>query len=367
MDWDLLCCCRISRSFIDKPLVAKTLLSSYTSPSDIFNLKERELVSLLPKYGKEIAEMFSPQGADKAARELEWCQKFGITPIPIYDCRYPSKLRECVDAPLLLFKKGSIPLEGQRVVSIVGSRKATEYGRRVCDMIVERLASTTIKPVIVSGLAYGIDTFAHQAALRNGLKTIAVMGTGMTRLYPSGNRALAGRIIKEGALITELFSDSSFYPAHFVARNRIIAGLSDAVIVCESAIKGGGLITASLGFDYGREVFAVPGRIGDVYSEGCNNLIKRDMAHILSSMDDFFEVLNWKVNKRNVEQEILFPSIDSNKSAIINVLRKENELNPHEIADLTGLSAESVSINLIELEMENIITSSPSGRYSLRL
>jgi DNA processing protein len=277
------------------PYLARQLMLHYGSASqvlkqDVRNLKKVKGVG--PKTAHSIAQFFSPDLFRKAARELEFCEEHQVSILLFSDPEFPPKLSHCPDAPYLLFMKGRLPLTGRRIVSVVGSRMATNYGKKLTESLVEGLASDGI--VIVSGLALGIDSFAHRAALDQGLATAAVLAHGLGTIYPHRNTKLAGQILEsDGALLTEYGYSAGPERMHFPARNRIVAGLADAVVVIESGGSGGALITAELANSYDREVFAFPGRIGDRLSEGCHRLIRENRAALIRSAEDVLEWMAW--------------------------------------------------------------------------
>ncbi len=239
-------------------------------------------------------KLFSQKTAADAARDIDWASEHGLEIMTIEDSSYPRRLRECPDAPIVLYTSGGFDLNRERLIAIVGTRAASENGRRYCNSIVEGLSRCSPAPVVVSGLALGIDTFAHTAALKYGLDTVAVMGTGFETIYPPSNHNLSQRILQQGALVTEFTPFTPSYPVNFVRRNRIIAGLCDCTLVVESKKKGGGLTTAQLGMDYNRSVFAVPGRIDDNTFRGCNDLIERNIAGIATGPDSIIKAMGWE-------------------------------------------------------------------------
>ncbi len=260
------------------PITAKKLIAYCGGAEAVFKEKKNNLLKI-PNVGKLTAKSVSDKEIfEKADRELEFIAKYKIKTHFYLNSDYPVRLKPVEDSPVMLFSKGICDLNTPPAVSVVGTRSITEYGKGMCAEIVKDLSD--INPLIISGLAYGVDTIAHKAALDNGMKTAAVLGHGLDRIYPSLNRSLAEKISQSGLLITDFFSNTKPDRENFPRRNRIIAGLSDAVIVIEAAQKGGALITAYYANDYNRDVFAIPGKKTDIFSRGCNHLIKTNKAHL---------------------------------------------------------------------------------------
>ena len=301
-----------------------------------------------------------------AYREMKFIEDKKITVFLKGDDAYPKRLLQCIDAPIILYGKGNLNLNPKHSVSIVGTRRYTEYGNQATKKIVKDL-STYDGMQIISGLAVGIDTFAHQAAIQNSLPTIAVLGHGLKTLYPSTNRHLAEKMIQDGGLITEFIHDMPIDAYNFPKRNRIIAGMSDAIVAVEAHEKGGALITANIGFSYNRDVFAVPGRIGDKASEGCNNLIKNNIAALISSGEDIAQMMMWKdvPQKSKTKQLQLLLDLNPDEQLIIDNLEEGKELNIDELSIATNLNANILNTSLLMLEFKGIITCLPGKRYIL--
>ena len=265
----------------------------------------------------------------------------------------------------MLFYRGIANLNSPRIVSIVGTRKATNYGRLCCQKIVEGLAGSNV--LIISGLAYGIDTCAHKSSLINGLKTIGVLAHGLDRIYPWLNRKLAGQMVKEGGLITEFFSESLPDRENFPKRNRIIAGMADAVVVIEAAHKGGALITADIANSYNREVFAIPGRIDSQYSVGCNQMIKMNKAALAESAEDIKFIMGWErsVEETSSGQTKLFIDLSEEEETIINLLETNGKSGIDWISLSSNMSMSKVASVLLHLEFKGLIKSLPGKIYTL--
>ncbi len=300
-----------------------------------------------------------------AEKELEFIEKYKIKAYTFLDKDYPKRLKQCEDAPLVLFQKGGQDLNKSVHISIVGTRKVSEYGKHYCQKIITDLKEQGVKPVIISGLAYGVDSCAHKTALDNNLETWAILGHGLDRIYPAQNTNLAKKILEKGSLITEFSHGSHPAPSNFVSRNRIIAGLSDLTIVIESAKKGGSLVTADLAFGYNREVMAVPGRIGDSKSEGCNFLIKSNKASMLECFEDIVYTMRWndKTKLDKVKQLNLFEELSEEQKKICDWL-KENEDSPiDKIMKQSGIDKSKIPALLLDLEFMNLVKVLPGKRY----
>ena len=307
---------------------------------------------------------------------LQECEKIyhnsvenGIDVIPFYDIKYPTRLKECDDSPILLYCKGSTNLNKHKIVSIVGTRNMTSYGEQFCNDLISSLAVFNKDITIVSGLAYGVDITAHKRALKEELETIAVLAHGLDMIYPYNHRSIASKIIKQGVLLSEypigIFPDRH----HFISRNRIIAGLSDATIIIESAAKGGALITADLANDYNRECFALPGRYQDTFSAGCNKLIKENKAQIIESAIDFIEAMNWgesNIPKQKESQLSLFTQeLTKEEATIIQQIKDKGPISIDYLAQITQLEVYKLHPILFELEMKGLIRSSGGSSYQL--
>lgn len=308
--------------------------------------------------------LFSSKAEAAAARDIDWASDRGLEILSIEDDNYPHRLRECPDAPIVLYTSGGFNLNRERLIAIVGTRSATENGRRYCNLIVEGLSKCSPAPVVVSGLALGIDTFAHTAALKYGLDTVAVMGTGFETIYPPSNYNLAQRILPQGALVTEFTPFTPSYPVNFVRRNRIIAGLCDCVLVVESKKKGGGLITAQLGMDYDRSVFAVPGRIDDNTFRGCNDLIERNIAGIATSPDSIIKAMGWESGTLPLGFDRPRARTASGIAGeILRHLQSGGASDADTIAAALSRPVREIALPLLELEMEGKIYRLSGDRF----
>ena len=315
------------------------------------------------------------QNADEARKraevELEYDLKYGIQPICMNDERYPQRLKECDDAPLMLFYKGNANLNQQRVINIVGTRHCTPYGEDCIRRFISDLKQLSPQVLIVSGLAYGVDIVAHRQALASGYETVGVLAHGLDDLYPSRHRETALRMIEQGGLLTEFLTQTNADKINFVRRNRIVSGMSDACILIESAAHGGGLITCDISQAYGRDVFAFPGRVGDAYSEGCNNLIRSNGAGLITSAADFIKDMGWqddatlmRAKQQGIERS-LFPELSPEEQLIVNALAKTNDLQINLISVKTNIDISRLTSLLFTLEMKGVIKTFAGGMYHL--
>lgn len=304
----------------------------------------------------------------RADVELEFCEKNRIQVLTPDSASYPMRLKECCDAPLVLFYKGTADLNAVHSLSIVGTRRITDYGKDFCIRLCRDLAQIVPDCLIISGLAYGVDIEAHRASLESGLDTIGVLAHGMDRIYPAIHRHTAAQMTAQGGLLTEYLTGTIPDKGNFVRRNRIIAGCSAATVVIESAAKGGALITASLASDYNRDVFAVPGRVGDKYSEGCNALIRDCKATLITSAEDLAQALLWRTEKEKREQPIqrqLFPELDDFQQRICHLLKGTDGVGIDRMAVLLDASIQDLTASLFDLEMIGIVRPLSGGKYKL--
>lgn len=307
----------------------------------------------------------------RAEIELEYDMKYGIQPLCMNDEQYPQRLKECDDAPLMLFYKGNADLNPKRVINIVGTRQCSPYGEDLIRHFIADLRQLCPEVLIVSGLAYGVDINAHRQALANGYDTVGVLAHGLDTIYPSRHRNVAVQMIGQGGLLTEFLTQTNADKINFVRRNRIVAGMSDACVLIESAAHGGGLITTEISQSYSRDVFAFPGRIGDTYSEGCNQLIRSNGASLITSAEDFVKDMGWQDDavlsnaKRRGIERCLFPDLTQEEQAIVDVLSKHNDLQINLISVKTGIDIGRLTALLFTLEMKGILKTLAGGMYHL--
>ena len=306
-----------------------------------------------------------------AETELAYNQAHGIQTLAMADTAYPYRLRECDDAPLVLYYKGTADLNGSRVINIVGTRRVTIYGQELIRGFVSSLSRLSPDVLVVSGLAYGVDITAHRQALECGLDTVGVLAHGLDDLYPHHHRATAQKMVTQGGLLTEFMTRTNADKINFVRRNRIVAGISDACILVESAAHGGGLITAEISRGYNREVFAFPGRVGDMYSEGCNNLIRDNGAALLTDAENFVKAMGWESDATLSKAKIvgierrMFPELSADEQSVVDVLKNNNDLNLNILAVQAGMSVSQLTAVLFELEMKGVVRSLAGGMYHL--
>lgn len=306
----------------------------------------------------------------RAEAEYEYAEKKHIRCLTINDEDYPERLRECADAPLVLYYLGNADLNRLHVVSMVGTRRCTNYGKDLCRHFIADLQTVCPDTIVVSGLAYGIDIQSHRAALECGLPTVGVLAHGLDMIYPTMHRPTAVKMVGQGGLLTEYMSQTVIDKGNFVRRNRIVAGLSQATIVVESAYKGGALITAELANEYNREVCAFPGRVFDPYSEGCNRLIAEEKAHLITSVDDFLAFVGWtnprtKKNRQESTQPELFTTLNEEEQLIVKALDGVDNKAVNQIVIDTNLSFNRVSSTLFELELKGLVAAVGGARYRL--
>ncbi len=298
----------------------------------------------------------------RAEEEVEFIEKNGIRPLFFLDSDYPRRLLQCADSPMMLYYKGRANLNANRVVAIVGTRNISEYGKENCNRMVEDLVYDDVQ--IVSGLAYGVDTAAHKASVKNGIPTIGVMGSGMQQIYPAINKELASEMVeKGGGILTECMSGILPDRENFPRRNRIIAGMADAVVVVESALKGGSLITADLANTYNRDVFAFPGRVMDIYSQGCNYLIRTSRAHLIEDVLNLRYVMRWDSEVKIEKQTSLFREFTEEEKLIMDCFGDNAIANLDDIIVKSGLPTTKIAALLLNLEFDGVLMALPGKRY----
>lgn len=323
---------------------------------------------IVPEAGPRLCELLNDESLIvNAEKEIEFIEKNNIRLICKGDKDYPYRLAECNDAPLVLHSMGNADLNAKHIVSIVGTRHASEYGKSVCENFVADLAKFVPGTLIVSGLAYGIDVCAHRAALKAGLPTVGVLAHGLDRIYPTSHRSTAKSMIENGGLLTEFMSRTEPLKQFFVQRNRIVAGIADATVVIESASKGGSLITASLAQGYDRDCFAFPGRINDQYSQGCNELVSRNKAALITSAYDFVEAMNWEMTTNKSCKELqteLFPEMSEEETTVMTALSENSDgLQVNQMVVQLNIPINKLLPLLFEMEMKGYIKAVAGGCY----
>lgn len=349
---------------------ACSLVRALGSATEVFR-QRKELPQRVPGTSPKLVEALDcPEAFDRAEQELLFAERNQIQCLTFLDERYPSRLRECEDAPLALFYRGNANLNALRVISIVGTRHATAYGEDLCNAFVRDLADLCPDTLIVSGLAYGIDIHAHRAALQHRFDTVGVLAHGLDRIYPAAHRQTAIAMMDQGGLLTEFMSGTNPDRQNFVKRNRIVAGMSDATLIVESAAKGGALITAELAESYHRDCFAFPGRTTDIYSAGCNSLIRSNRAALTLSAEDFVQAMGWQTapnnkSKENVQRE-LFPELSEEESKVVQALQQNPDgMQINILVVETNIPIHRMSALLFELEMKGVVRALAGGVYRL--
>ena len=318
--------------------LARKLLDVVGNEQRFFDMSERELRSLTRGRSKIYRDDYRRECVERAVKEEAFVREHGIHAVYYTDQAYPHRLLEAPDAPAMIYTLGKCDLESAHVVSIVGTRHATQYGIRFCDTLIGELAQRLPDLVVVSGLAYGIDIAAHRAALKHGVPTVAVLPRGLNRIYPAMHREDAVAIAKHGGmLLTDYTSQDVVQKSNFLARNRIVAALSDCTVVVESAGSGGALVTAALAMSYNRDVMAVPGRSGDEYSAGCNKLIATNKAALICGADDLLAAMRWEPVQQQAVQLDLFPDLTAEEQAVVDVIRDRGEIHLNALADALSL------------------------------
>lgn len=348
------------------PVYARALAEAFDCAKDIFCAPVSSLQKVEGLTDFRIRALRKFKGMDKAEEEAQFISKNNIRTLYIKDSGYPQRLLNCPDAPVLLYVKGDVALNNSRVVAVIGTRVNTDYGRRLTEKLIEDL--NEYKVLVLSGLAFGIDALAHRAALKNGLPTAAVLAHGLDLLYPPQHAGLARDMIgNSGALITEFRSGTQPDRHNFPSRNRIVAGMCDAVIVIETGDRGGSLITAELANGYNRDVFAFPGRTTDHRSAGCNELIRQNKAVLIRSAADMVEHMNWSTTPpgtRNRQRQ-LFIELSENEKRVYDLLENRESVDIDELNWKSGISASAVAAAILNLELKNLIVSLPGKRYRL--
>jgi DNA processing protein len=344
---------------------AKSLMQVFKEPSQIFKTSKFHLEKIEGIGSVRANSIKTFKDFDICKKEIEFIQKHAIDALFFTDEKYPKRLLNCYDSPILLYYKGSSHLNASKIISIVGTRNNSEYGKQICEKFI---ADLKIKDVhIVSGLAYGIDTIAHRAALNNDFETIGILAHGLDRIYPTANKQLAKEMIFNGGLLTEFMSGTNPDKQNFPNRNRITAGICDALVVIETSKKGGSLITAELANDYNKDVFAFPGKVTDIKSEGCNKLIQLNKAHLITHANDLLEMMQWNEVKSNVKKITpqLFYDLNKEELEILEFFKQKTDWQIDELCIQSKMNNSKISGVLLSLEMNGIIHSLPGKIYRL--
>ena len=344
---------------------AKKLLRAVGSAEAIFKEKKHNLLKIDGIGSFKLKNLNENQQLTEAEAELRFIKDNDIEFSYFLDKTYPERLKHCLDGPILFFHSGNIDLKNKKIISIVGTRKVTTYGTVFCEKLIEELAP--LDPIIVSGFAYGVDITAHKAAMDNNLQTIACLAHGLNQVYPKVHKKYVTKVEQHGGFITEFWSNDPFDRNNFLKRNRIIAGLSEATIVIESAEKGGSLVTADIANSYNREVFAVPGRSSDKQSQGCNNLIKRQQAHLLTNAADLIYQLGWELEEKDKkpQQTQLFVELTEEEKTIYRFLKQKDK----ELLDIIALECQiptfKVATILLNMELKGVVRPLPGKLFQV--
>ena len=346
-------------------VAAKKLIAYCGGAEAVFKESKKSLL-LIPGIGPAIASSIVSQDLLSAAEfEIKFMEQNDIKPIYFMDQDYSFRLKQCGDAPIMLYIKGGVNLNTKKVISVVGTRRATEYGKQMTEKIIEGLSEFN-DIVVVSGLAYGIDIATHKACLKYNVPTIAVLAHGLDRVYPQLHTQVATEMLNQGALLSDFMSGTKPDRENFPKRNRIIAGLSDATLVVEARKKGGALITADIANSYSRDLFAVPGRVGDDNSEGCNNLIRRNQAALIQSSSDICYLMRWdKDSEQNSSQQVsLFIDLNKDEQEILGILSSKDKLTLDLIGFQAKLSIPKIMQILLQLELKGLVRALPGNQYA---
>jgi DNA processing protein len=352
------------------PVQAKILLQQF-EPSEIFKAKRSSLESMEGIGSIRANNIKDFDDFKTAEQEISFIEKYKITPLFITDDKYPKRLLNCYDSPILLYYRGEANLNASKIIAVIGTRSHTDYGRQLTEKLVADLAELDV--TVVSGLAHGIDATAHKAALKNDLPTVGVLAHGLDQVYPPQHAGLAKDMIRQkGGLLTEFRSLTDPDKHNFPARNRIVAGMSDATIVVETGVKGGSMITAELANGYNKDVFAFPGKVGDSKSAGCNALIRNNKAVLITEAKEIVELLGWDDDRANSgerrakAQKELFIELSEEEKIIVEILKEKEAVHIDEINLKSGLSSSKVAAAILNLELQNVVFSLPGKMYSLQ-
>ena len=341
----------------------KKLVAYCGGAEAVFREKKKSLSKISGIGEKTVDSILSQDVLSRAERELDFADKHGMRILYYLNSDYPRRLQHCYDSPMVLYCSGYTDLNVAKIIGVVGTRNVTDYGKLMTDKVISDLVADEV--LVVSGLAYGVDTCAHYASVKYGLKTAAVLAHGLHTIYPPVNRNLARKILDEGGcLLTEQISGTEPDRENFPKRNRIVAGMIDCLIVVESAAKGGALITAEIANTYDRDVFAFPGKIGDVYSEGCNKLIKENKANIMTDVEDLRYIMRWNEDKKVVAKQMrMFRNFSEDEQKVMDVFGNDNVIYLDKIITETTLSPTKIASILLSLEFDGVLTALPGKRY----
>ena len=344
---------------------SKLLLKHFGTAEDVFKAKRHRLLAIPGIGEKTTNSLLQQEFFKRAEKELEFIERYKIKALFFDDEDYPHRLRHCSDAPLMLYYKGTSDLNSTKVISIVGTRKATAYGKELTQKLIENLKSHNV--VVVSGLAHGIDGIAHKACLKAEVPTVGVVGHGLDRIYPAQHRGIAEKMVHNGGILTEFLSETNPDRENFPKRNRVVAGMADATVIVEASLTGGALITAELANSYNRDVFAFPGSVNDEFSAGCNYLIKTNRAHLITGIKDIEYLLGWTSNKpaEATKQLSLNLALEPDEQKLVDFLTAKKQAGIDELCFETQLPQSKLVVILLNLEMQGIVISLPGKAYRL--
>lgn len=344
------------------PVLAKNLIAYCGGAEEVFKTSKKDLLKI-PGISQGIIANWATEEVFKTVeKEVRFIEKNSIKVLSYKNQAFPQRLLNYDSSPILLYSRGNADLNHYRTVAIVGTRSPTTYGNLMCERIVDGLAKYNV--LIISGLAYGIDALAHRKSVELNIPNVGVLGHGLDRYYPAANTALAKKMIENGGVLTEFMTETRPDRENFPMRNRIIAGLSDAVIVVESKRKGGSIITAEFANEYNKDVFAVPGFVNEEFSEGCNKLIKQNKANLLESAEDIAYIMRWdEIDAGKVIQKQLFVELDETESILIDIIRENKQISIDAITSKIGLMPSATSAILLTLEFKGVIRALPGKKY----
>lgn len=364
-DEKLLAVLRLQKSKAIGDILSKKLIVNVGDVEQVFKEKASILEKINGIGSHVLKHLFDKENLKHAEKELDYITKNNIEYSYFLESDYPINLQNCIDSPILIFKDGNINLNNDKIISIVGTRNMSSYGRDFTNKLIEELAEHN--PIIVSGFAYGVDICAHKAAVKNNLQTIAVLAHGFEQIYPKVHKKYINQLNENGGFLTEFWSEEQPLRENFLKRNRIVAGISKATIIIESAEKGGSLVTADIANSYDRDVFAVPGRTSDIYSKGCNNLIKNNRATLLTRSEDIIKMLNWDIDKKPKKsiQKQLFIELNENEQKIYDLLHLKGQ----QLLDVISLECSipifQLSSILLQMELKGITKPLPGKMFEI--
>jgi len=347
------------------PKLAQALVAHFGSPEGVWAASVKELLQVSRMTPPKAKALKDPEILTRAEAELRFIADNHIQTYFLTDDNYPQRLRLCNDAPVLLFGKGPASLDAGRTVAVIGTRKNTDYGQRLTEELVEGLKEIP-ELLVVSGLAYGIDAIAHKRAVKSGIPTLGVLAHGLDHIYPPGHKSLSLEMLQNGGLLTEFTSGTNPDRSNFPVRNRIVAGLSDVTVVVESDKKGGAIITAMLAASYNREVAAFPGRVYDTRSAGCNDLLQKNIAAMITSANDLLALMCWEAGTgKPAQTSLLFCDLQPEEQTIVAILQTKDSVHSDELFHHTGFPASYLAATLLQLEMRGLVKTLPGKRYKL--